>query len=137
MLLRTILEAVAEKRRSSKRKSKQRRQNNRRPSSRQQQTSNDSTDVASSETATKNNNNSSKPLAYALARSWAWPALTFRCTTHPEEVASNIQDERGETILHWTCLGKPPIDTVQAILNVCPVMAQTRNISGHLPLHGK
>lgn len=75
------------------------------------------------------------PLAYALARSWAWPALKFRCETHPQEVAEIAVDSRGETILHWTCLGKPPIETVQAILDVCPFMAEVRNMVGHLPLH--
>lgn len=77
----------------------------------------------------------SKPLAYALARSWAWSALTFRCSTHPEEISDICLDERGESILHWTCLGKPPIETVQAILDVCPKMARVRNMCGHLPLH--
>jgi len=45
-------------------------------------------------------------------------------------------DSMGETILHFALLGKPPMDTVQAILNVCPEMAQVRNQGGHLPLHG-
>lgn len=79
----------------------------------------------------------SMPLAYALARSWAWPALQFRCKTHPQEVSQISKDSRGETILHWTCIGKPPFETVQAILAVCPEMAQERNHAGHLPLHGK
>lgn len=122
MLLRTVLEAI-EHRRSKKKAKRRRAQENRRASS---------SPSPSYPVGQRN-----KPLAYALARSWAWPALTFRCETHPEEVADIIQDGRGETILHWTCLGKPPILTVQAILKVSPEMAQVRNVSGHLPLHGK
>ena len=77
------------------------------------------------------------PLAYALARSWAWPALKHRCETHPQEISAISTDARGETLLHWTCLGKPPFETVKAILQVCPAMAQVRNSTGHLPLHGE
>lgn len=120
MLLRTILE-VLEKRQSKKKLKRELRRQ-----SKQQH------GKISCLSETKH-----KPLAYALARSWAWPALKFRCETHPEEVSEMIQDGRGETILHWTCLGKPPIDTVQAILSVSPEMSQVRNVSGHLPLHGK
>jgi hypothetical protein len=79
----------------------------------------------------------STPLAYALARSWAWPALQFRCETHPHEVSELSVDDRGETMLHWTCLGKPPLETVQAILVACPALARMENKAGHLPLHGK
>ena len=124
MLLRTIVEAIGKRQR--KRKLKGRR-------TKHHQTK-DTIRTSTSETGEARKN---RPLAYALARSWAWPALTFRCGTHPEEVSEIIRDERGETILHWTLLGKPPLETVVAILNVCPEMAQVRNTSGHLPLHGK
>jgi hypothetical protein len=83
----------------------------------------------------KNNKAPSMPLLYSLVRSWAWEAVTFRCTTHPHEASETIVDELGETCLHWACLGKPPLETVQAILNVCPKMAEARNHAGHLPLH--
>lgn len=76
------------------------------------------------------------PLLYALARSWAWEAVTFRCKTHPHEVSEAFIDELGETILHWACLGKPPVDSILAILQVRPEMAQARNRKGQLPLHG-
>ena len=78
----------------------------------------------------------SLPLLYGLSRSWAWNAITFRCQTHPQEVSELFADELGETILHWACLGKPPVESIQAILNICPQMAQSRNKAGHLPLHG-
>jgi hypothetical protein len=89
------------------------------------------------QTQENNSTATNAPLVYALARSWAWPALKFRCETHPHEVSELSVDERGETILHWTCLGKPPVETVQAILEVCPVLARIKNKAGHLPLHGK
>jgi hypothetical protein len=85
----------------------------------------------------KEHERTNMPLAYALARSWAWPALSYRCETHPQEVSKIAVDCRGETILHFTCIGKPPLETVQAILGVCPEMARVRNQAGHLPLHGR
>ena len=75
------------------------------------------------------------PLLFCLARSWAWEAVSFRCTTHPNEVQVNYRDEHGDTCLHWIAFGRPPVETVRAILSVCPELARTANHAGTLPLH--
>ncbi|CAB9509874.1 expressed unknown protein [Seminavis robusta] len=116
MLLRTIVEALQERQRQRRAKKSRRRS-------------------AKEQNNGTTNTTASMPLTYALARSWAWPALKFRCETHPHEVSELSVDARGETILHWACLGKPPVDTIQAILAVCPELARVRNNVGHLPLH--
>lgn len=77
------------------------------------------------------------PLVYCCCRQWAWPAVTFRCATHPHEAHVSIRDKNGDTALHWTCIGKPPIDTVEALLTACPELASATNYEGQLPLHGK
>jgi hypothetical protein len=76
------------------------------------------------------------PLLYALAKSWAWGAVEFRCETHPEEATMNWTDIHGENILHWSAFGKPPLSSVQNILRACPDLAKVRNSKGLLPLHG-
>ena len=75
------------------------------------------------------------PLLYALARAWAWEAVTFRCTSHPNEVGAQYRDYRGDTILHWVAFGRPPHETVHELLLKCPQLAKTPNYSGSLPLH--
>jgi hypothetical protein len=117
MLLRLIVEALQKQKLRRKSRSRKKRAQE--------------SDETTADTAT------STPLVYALARSWAWPALKFRCESHPHEVSELYVDERGETILHWACLGKPPVETVQAILEACPVLARMKNQAGHLPLHSK
>jgi hypothetical protein len=77
------------------------------------------------------------PLLYALAKSWAWGAVEFRCETHPEEAAMNWTDIHGDNILHWAVFGKPPLSPVQNILRACPDLAKVRNNKGLFPLHGK
>jgi hypothetical protein len=77
------------------------------------------------------------PLLYALAKSWAWEAVAFRCQTHPEEAAMNWTDSHGDSILHWSVFGKPPLSAIQNILTACPDLAKARNNRGFLPLHGK
>ena len=123
MLLRTLVEALGQ-RQSVRSARKSKNQASQHPPGQQQQQEATAKRVYT-------------PLAYALARSWAWPALKFRCETHPHEVSEVAVDSRGETILHWTCLGKPPVDTVQAILTACPELARLRNHAGHLPLHSE
>ena len=81
------------------------------------------------------NNSTDLPLLYSLARSWAWEAVTFRCTSHPHEVDVQYRDYRGDTILHWVAFGRPPYETVHELLLACPELAQTPNNSGTLPLH--
>jgi hypothetical protein len=71
---------------------------------------------------------------YLLAKRWAWEAVAFRCETHPEEVFY-VDPETGESILHWTCFGTPPLHVVEAILETCPSLAQVPNQEGNLPLH--
>ena len=72
---------------------------------------------------------------YSLATRWAWPAVAFRCDTHPQEVLLKEQDTSGDTILHWSCFGSPPAYAVEAILEICPELAAMRNYKGFLPLH--
>ena len=77
------------------------------------------------------------PLLYALCRRWAWPAVTFRCESHPEEASVTHRDNNGDTVLHWACFGNPPLDTVQALLTADPQLASARNHKGDLPIHGE
>ena len=74
----------------------------------------------------------SKCLSHA-ARSWAWGAVTYRCQTHPDE--ADAIDCFGDTVLHWSVFGHPPVDVIQAILAVKPDLAKVANKKGHLPLH--
>jgi hypothetical protein len=77
------------------------------------------------------------PLLYALAKSWAWEAVSFRCQTHPEEASEIYVDEYNlDNILHWMLIGKPPIAPIRAVLSTNPILAQCRNRRGLLPLHG-
>jgi hypothetical protein len=76
------------------------------------------------------------PLLYTLARSWAWTAVAFRCQTHPHEVSTEVVDHRGDNPLHWTAFGNPPMEVVQALLQVCPALAKQPNHQGLYPLHG-
>lgn len=75
-------------------------------------------------------------LLYSLCRKWAWPAVTFRSQTHPHEAQASIVDAKGDTVLHWACFGKPPLESVQALLEACPELASTANKRGQLPIHG-
>lgn len=77
------------------------------------------------------------PLAYSCCMRWAWPAVTFRCATHPQEVHVSVRDKNGDTALHWACLGKPSVDAVEALLFACPELAAAVNHKGQLPLHGE
>jgi ankyrin repeat protein len=72
---------------------------------------------------------------YSLTRRWAWPAVAFRCETHPEEASERYRDRNGDTLLHWACFGSPPIYAIQALLQACPELATVRNKKGCLPLH--
>jgi ankyrin repeat protein len=74
-------------------------------------------------------------LLYSCCKQWAWPAVTFRCTTHPHEANVTFRDKNGDTALHLACIGNPPIDTVEALLTACPELACARNNYGNLPLH--
>ena len=76
-------------------------------------------------------------LLYSCCKQWAWPAVTFRCTTHPHEASVNFRDKNRDTTLHLACIGKPPIDAVEALLTACPELACATNNDGNLPLHGK
>jgi hypothetical protein len=75
------------------------------------------------------------PLLFNLCRRWAWPAVEFRCQSHPHE--AEVQDERGDTCLHWAVFGNPPLGAVEAILTASPDLASVANRQGLLPLHGK
>lgn len=70
------------------------------------------------------------PLLFGLARQWAWPAVLFRCQTHPHEATA--VDKNGDTVLHWCAFGQPPVDVIEALLRVCP---QKPNHKGQYPLH--
>jgi hypothetical protein len=72
---------------------------------------------------------------YTLARRWAWEAVVFRCQTHPHEARSDMVDASGDTILHWTCFGSPPLHAVEILLETCPDLAKIANLKGNLPLH--
>lgn len=78
----------------------------------------------------------SQSLLFALARSWAWDAVTFRCETHPDEVTADSRDYLGDTVLHWVAFGSPPLAPVEALLRICPDLAKAKNRKGLLPLHG-
>jgi len=75
------------------------------------------------------------PLLYALCKQWAWPAITFRCETHPQEASAQFTDERGDTALHWVVFGKPPVAVIHALVKACPALAFTSNRGGQLPIH--
>lgn len=79
----------------------------------------------------------SMPLLYNLARSWAWEAVRFRCQTHPNECSELIVDHRGDNVLHWTVFGRPSIEVVSKLLEVCPELARRPNQQGYYPLHGE
>jgi hypothetical protein len=76
------------------------------------------------------------PLLYALAKSWAWDAVEFRCETHPGEAAMNWTDNHGDNVLHWSVFGKPPLSPIQNILTASPDLAKVKNNRGLFPLHG-
>jgi hypothetical protein len=80
--------------------------------------------------------NTRMPLLYALARSWAWDAVAFRCRSHPEEAQMNWSDNHGDNILHWAAFGRPPFSPVRILLDTAPELAKVRNNKGLLPLHG-
>ena len=75
------------------------------------------------------------PLVYILCKQWAWPAISFRCGTHPQEASVAFVDERGDTALHWAVFGKPPVGAIQALLEACPALVSTKNRRGMLPIH--
>lgn len=77
------------------------------------------------------------PLLFSLCKRWAWPAVTFRCQTHPHEAHVTIQDDKGDTALHWACFGNPPLDAIEALLTACPELAAATNKQGVLPIHGE
>ena len=74
------------------------------------------------------------PLLFNLCRRWAWPAIAFRCQTHPDDAAA--QDANGDTALHWAVFGNPPLVVVEALLTACPGLAAIANNDGRIPLHG-
>lgn len=76
----------------------------------------------------------SLPLLFNLCQRWAWPAIAFRCQTHPHEAAA--QDANGDTALHWAVFGNPPLVAVDALLTACPALASMANKDGRIPLHG-
>ena len=76
-------------------------------------------------------------MLYSLARRWAWPAVAFRCQTHPQEADATFRDHKGDTAMHWACFGNPPSDVIAAMLEACPQLASTPNDTGVLPLHGE
>ena len=77
------------------------------------------------------------PLLFSLCKRWAWPAVTFRCQTHPHEAHVTIRDDEGDTALHWACFGNPPLDAIEALLTACPELAAATNKQGVLPIHGE
>lgn len=74
----------------------------------------------------------SMPLLFNLCRRWAWPAIEWRCQSHPHE--ANAQDVNGDTGLHWAAFGRPPIGAIQALIDACPGLATKRNRKGQLPI---
>ena len=84
---------------------------------------------------TTSTNRTTLSFLYTLGRQWAWEAVVFRCQTHPHEARADIVDASGDTILHWTCFGSPPLDAVQTLLETCPNLAKVANLQGNLPLH--
>lgn len=79
----------------------------------------------------------SLPLLFNLCRRWAWPAVQFRCGTHPHEVDVIFKDQNGDTALHWAVFGNPPEEAIVALLTACPELASVANNEGLIPLHGK
>ena len=74
-------------------------------------------------------------LLFNLSRRWAWPAVEFRCQSHPHE--ADARDDKGDTALHWAVFGNPPVETVEALLTACPDLASVANNEGLIPLHCK
>lgn len=72
-------------------------------------------------------------LLFNLSRRWAWPAVEFRCQSHPHE--ADARDDKGDTALHWAVFGNPPVETVEALLTACPDLASVANNEGLIPLH--
>eukprot|EP00978_Attheya_sp_CCMP212_P011226 scaffold27591_cov50-Attheya_sp.AAC.1 len=72
------------------------------------------------------------PLLYALAQRWAWPAVTHRVSTHPHELDKAVCPKTGDTALHWACIGRPPLHSVQAL---APKQAHLLNHKQMYPLH--
>jgi Ankyrin repeat len=77
----------------------------------------------------------SMPLLFNLCRRWAWPAIEFRCQSHPHE--ADARDSCGDTALHWVAFGNPPLEVVRALLSACPNLASIPNNEGKIPLHCK
>jgi phage tail protein X len=71
---------------------------------------------------------------YQLCKRWAWPAVIFRTQELPHE-AHSATDGNGDTMLHWTCFGSPPLEVVEALLRANPKLATVANRRGNLPLH--
>jgi hypothetical protein len=64
-----------------------------------------------------------------------WSSIEERCRTHPHEAAH--LDRRGRTCLHAACAKKPPVSTIQAILQACGRHGETileRDKHGRTPL---
>ena len=64
-----------------------------------------------------------------------WNQIEERCRTHPHEAAH--LDRRGRTCLHAACAKKPPVSTIQAILQACGRHGETileRDKHGRTPL---
>jgi hypothetical protein len=64
-----------------------------------------------------------------------WISIEERCRTHPHEAAH--LDRRGRTCLHAACAKKPPVSTIQAILQACGRHGETileRDKHGRTPL---
>eukprot|EP00539_Tryblionella_compressa_P003517 CAMPEP_0178732630 /NCGR_PEP_ID=MMETSP0744-20121128/367_1 /TAXON_ID=913974 /ORGANISM="Nitzschia punctata, Strain CCMP561" /LENGTH=439 /DNA_ID=CAMNT_0020384765 /DNA_START=332 /DNA_END=1652 /DNA_ORIENTATION=+ len=72
-------------------------------------------------------------LLFCLAKSWAWPAVSHRCETHPWE--ANATNKEGDSALHFAVFGKAPLDPVKSLLKVCPELVMVKNSHGQLPLH--
>ena len=72
-------------------------------------------------------------ILFNFAKTWKWQALTHRCSTHPEE--AKVVNKDGETALHYCVFGNPPLDAVEALLDVYPAMAEMKNSQGQLPIH--
>ena len=77
----------------------------------------------------------SMPLLFNLCRRWAWPAIEFRCQSHPHE--ADARDFCGDTALHWIAFGNPPVEVVRALLSASPNLASIPNNEANLPLHCK
>jgi hypothetical protein len=85
--------------------------------------------------ANKNTAETPLPLLYKWASKWMWEAVKIRCSTNPEEASARYRDHSGDTVLHWTCFGNPPLEIVEALLKACPGLAKVQNCKGNSPLH--